>query len=58
MERFWPLLNTWALFKVYPITEGTHFDPTAEPYPDVGSSTTPYDGYYENAIFYRLTFSK
>ena len=52
------LLNTWSLFKVYPLIEGTHFDPSAEPYPDVGSSTTPYDGYYENTIFYRLTFSK
>ena len=51
-------LNVWAPFKVYPIVEGTHFDPSAEPYADVGTSTTPYDGYYENTIFYRLLFSR
>ena len=51
-------LNAWSTFEVYPIVSGTHFDPTAVPYADVGSSSVPYDGYYETQVLYVLTFAR
>jgi len=51
-------LTAWSTFEVVPMVSGTHFDRYAEPYSDVGTSPTPYDGYYETQVVYVLTFAR